>query len=272
MTKRFYDPKTPGSPRLDGANAKLKPPSNGSMGKDNAPLTLYVDRGGTSTKVWGDIRPQMPKIFPTDLPRLIPKLKKLITTLSEKPQTAIIGSRGIWTKQERLTLQQKLKFLARQVIVMSDIELAHHLCFGSGPGIVVNAGTGSIAFGRNEKGKTARAGGFGPLIGDEGSAFWIGREYLKALKSVDEIRTMIKNKDGVRMIAALAETVLRINSTCAVNIKKEAIQHLNLLITNLQSILKCKKPTPLALRGGLFNNKNFKKMFLKSLRHFKPVA
>ena len=49
------------------------------------------------------------------------------------------------------------------------------------PGIVVIAGTGSIAFGVNEEGKRARSGGWGYVLGDEGSAYYIG---LKALNSV----------------------------------------------------------------------------------------
>jgi N-acetylglucosamine kinase-like BadF-type ATPase len=48
------------------------------------------------------------------------------------------------------------------------------------PGVVVIAGTGSIAFGRNSAGRTARAGGWGYLFGDEGGAFWIAREALRS--------------------------------------------------------------------------------------------
>ena len=43
------------------------------------------------------------------------------------------------------------------------------------------AGTGSVAFGRNAAGETARAGGYGPWIGDEGSAFEIGRRAVSAV-------------------------------------------------------------------------------------------
>jgi N-acetylglucosamine kinase-like BadF-type ATPase len=48
------------------------------------------------------------------------------------------------------------------------------------PGVVVIAGTGSIAYGRLENGRDARAGGWGYLIGDEGSAYQIGRGALRA--------------------------------------------------------------------------------------------
>jgi N-acetylglucosamine kinase-like BadF-type ATPase len=44
----------------------------------------------------------------------------------------------------------------------------------------VISGTGSIAFGRNQGGETARAGGWGPNVSDEGSAFWVGREAVTA--------------------------------------------------------------------------------------------
>jgi N-acetylglucosamine kinase-like BadF-type ATPase len=52
---------------------------------------------------------------------------------------------------------------------------------GGGPGIVVICGTGSIAYGRNAAGEEARAGGWGPLFGDEGSAYHLGLLTLRAL-------------------------------------------------------------------------------------------
>lgn len=55
------------------------------------------------------------------------------------------------------------------------------------PGVNVVAGTGSIAYGRNAEGKLARCGGFGPGIGDDGSAYWI------ALRTINEYT---KQKDG----------------------------------------------------------------------------
>src|SRR5579864_1057330 len=54
------------------------------------------------------------------------------------------------------------------------------------PGVIAIAGTGSIAFGRNASGKTARAGGWGYLFGDEGSAFDIVRQALRAGLRMEE--------------------------------------------------------------------------------------
>jgi N-acetylglucosamine kinase-like BadF-type ATPase len=50
----------------------------------------------------------------------------------------------------------------------------------AGCGVVLISGTGSIAFGRNDEGDERRAGGWGYLIGDEGSAVWLGLEGLRA--------------------------------------------------------------------------------------------
>jgi N-acetylglucosamine kinase-like BadF-type ATPase len=61
------------------------------------------------------------------------------------------------------------------VAVVGDTNIAHHAAFHGGPGVLVIAGTGSNVLGIDERGETARAGGWGPIISDEGSGFWIGR-------------------------------------------------------------------------------------------------
>ncbi|MCX7795369.1 MAG: hypothetical protein N2380_02460 [bacterium] len=54
-------------------------------------------------------------------------------------------------------------------------------------GIIVIAGTGSLAGGKNPEGKTFHCGGWGPFIGDEGSGYWIGAKAINAIsKSVDK--------------------------------------------------------------------------------------
>ena len=65
--------------------------------------------------------------------------------------------------------------------VVGDIQIALEAAFDAGPGVIVIAGTGSIAYGRNQAGNTARAGGWGFAIGDEGSAHWIGRTAVSAV-------------------------------------------------------------------------------------------
>lgn len=67
-----------------------------------------------------------------------------------------------------------------------DAEIALSGATGGEPGIIVIAGTGSIAFGRNENGKVARAGGWGYIFGDEGGAFDLTRRALRAALQHEE--------------------------------------------------------------------------------------
>ncbi len=66
-------------------------------------------------------------------------------------------------------------------IVDTDARIALTGAVGFGGGIVIISGTGSVAFGRNATKDEARAGGWGPTLGDEGSGFWIAREGLSAI-------------------------------------------------------------------------------------------
>ncbi len=71
--------------------------------------------------------------------------------------------------------------VATRVAVVNDAIPLLHVDRGSGSGVALIAGTGSLAWGRNDSGQTARAGGWGYLFGDEGSAFSIGRAVLAAV-------------------------------------------------------------------------------------------
>jgi glucosamine kinase len=91
--------------------------------------------------------------------------------------------------------------------VVGDMQIALEAAFDSGPGIVVIAGTGSIAFGRDRNGKTIRAGGWGFAIGDEGSAHWIGRVAVSAvLRASDLSGASIDSLDPSSLAAALCKT------------------------------------------------------------------
>jgi N-acetylglucosamine kinase-like BadF-type ATPase len=79
------------------------------------------------------------------------------------------------------------EILSSPIEVVGDMEIALEAAFGEGPGVVVIAGTGSIAYGRDRQGKTLRAGGWGFAIGDEGSAHWIGREAIAAVLRASDL-------------------------------------------------------------------------------------
>ncbi|HXW90660.1 MAG TPA: BadF/BadG/BcrA/BcrD ATPase family protein [Terriglobales bacterium] len=79
------------------------------------------------------------------------------------------------------------EIISGDVEIVGDMVIAMEAAAGSGPGVVVISGTGSIAYGRNEAGRTARAGGWGFAISDEGSAHWIGRAVVAAvMRAFDE--------------------------------------------------------------------------------------
>ncbi len=82
--------------------------------------------------------------------------------------------------------------MAREIVVAEKYSITHDALIalvgatGGEPGVVVIAGTGSIAFGRNAEGRTARAGGWGYAFGDEGGAFDLVRKALRAILRFDE--------------------------------------------------------------------------------------
>lgn len=81
------------------------------------------------------------------------------------------------------------QLVAGEVVVVNDALIAHRAAFNGGPGVLVIAGTGSHALGINARGESARAGGWGPIISDEGSGFWIGRTAVaQAMRAQDSGR------------------------------------------------------------------------------------
>ena len=103
----------------------------------------------------------------------------------EQVTRTCVGGSGAARPELAETVRRILaEVLATPVVVVGDMEIALEAAFDAGPGVVVIAGTGSIAYGRDAHGNTARAGGWGFAIGDEGSAHWIGREAVRAVLQV----------------------------------------------------------------------------------------
>jgi N-acetylglucosamine kinase-like BadF-type ATPase len=77
-------------------------------------------------------------------------------------------------------IMRRIGFKAR-VVVVNDALVALEAGVPGAPGVVIISGTGSIAYGRNAAAEAARAGGWGYVLGDEGSGYWIGRAALRAV-------------------------------------------------------------------------------------------
>ena len=100
--------------------------------------------------------------------------------------------------------------------VVGDTEIALEAAFGAGPGVIAIAGTGSIAYGRDASGNTARAGGWGFAISDEGSGHWIGRRAISAILNARDQGLETKLTSLVLQawkLTALDELVQQANST-----------------------------------------------------------
>ena len=93
-----------------------------------------------------------------------------------------VGSAGMAIDSQREMVESIVReIVGGQLVVTGDMLVAHEAAFFGAPGVVVIAGTGSIAFGVNERGDMARAGGWGPSVSDEGSGTWIGRRAVIGL-------------------------------------------------------------------------------------------
>jgi len=107
-------------------------------------------------------------------------IARACTTADVSPlriQAACIGVAGASHPE----ISAAIKQMVRQVLpnadvqVVGDMVIAMEAALNDSPGAVAIAGTGSIVYGRNQRGETARAGGWGHRISDEGSGQWIGR-------------------------------------------------------------------------------------------------
>ncbi|HTS37225.1 MAG TPA: BadF/BadG/BcrA/BcrD ATPase family protein [Candidatus Solibacter sp.] len=100
---------------------------------------------------------------------------------TEISRTCVGGSGAARAELAAVIRKILSEMVSTPVDVVGDHQTTLAAAFGEGPGVIVIAGTGSIAYGRDHNGRTARAGGWGFAIGDEGSAHWIGRTTVNAI-------------------------------------------------------------------------------------------
>ena len=100
-----------------------------------------------------------------------------------RPSAICLGIAGVDREDDAQIVRAIMRRISpgSRVLVVNDALVALVAGVGRAPGIVVLSGTGSIAYGRNAQGEAARAGGWGHVIGDEGSGYWIGRHAVLAV-------------------------------------------------------------------------------------------
>jgi N-acetylglucosamine kinase-like BadF-type ATPase len=232
-------------------------------------LAIGADLGGTRLRVLatsggrpaGRLSVAAPAV--SDLAKFLPELWARRGWTRRDVGALVVASRGIWTPRERRALARRLRGLAVRVEVLSDAQAALLGALGTRPGVLILAGTGSIAVGRDARGRWARAGGLGPLLGDEGSAFWIGRAWLRATTRGEDflqVRRLVARPDAVARVAALAPAVLRrarSGQPAARAIVREAQHHLAALVADVARQLSLARPVTVSWAGGLLDDPGF---------------
>lgn len=209
--------------------------------------------------------------------------RAIAATGREIADVVTLGLAGMDTSHDFRVFEEKAapRVAGRRVYVRHDAEIALVGATLGEPGVIVIAGTGSVAGARNRRGEYARCGGWGHLIGDEGSAYFIAREALRAvlwafdgrgpateltgsvlkalgIASPDEILIKVYGeRASVRDIARLAPLVTeaaKLGDPVAKSIVEEAARHLALHVIALVKKLgmEVEQPIKVALVGGVF--------------------
>jgi N-acetylglucosamine kinase-like BadF-type ATPase len=212
------------------------------------------------------------------------RMRRVLSEISEetknfKVSNVYMGITGV-IQDGSIEKEIKSSFKCPSVVV-SDIELAYRANFADGEGILLYAGTGSVAYAINEKSESHKIGGWGYLLGDEGAGYWIGKEairlslfqienkvkfaegslsdrILKEIQAVDwsGIKAFVYSKDRAE-IAALSKIVdqaAEVGDPEAISILKKAAGHLGDLVNRTDGVL-LRKSLPVKFTGGISGSK-----------------
>ncbi len=241
-------------------------------------VAVGVDLGGTRVRLaasaagWSRrVETRAPSL--ADLPGFLRRFWRQWRLSRGRVAALVVAAKGIWTPAERRLEERRLRGLARRVKVIPDVEAAFLGALGDCPGVLILAGTGSIVLGQNQRGRWARAGGLGPLLGDEGSAFWIGRLWLitgrRTRRGEERLRKIARAPDAGARIAAVAPSVLR-RAARGDRAAREFVTGAQDVLAALTCVvaedLRLPSPVPVSWAGGLMENPVFRAGVLRSLR------
>ncbi len=166
---------------------------------DPTPLVVGIDGGGTRTRVvladahgtvlartegpGTALSPGHESVAADIIKSLIADVLAAAERTETRPAVCVIGVAGAGQERAAQALWSALatRRVADDVSVQADATIAMDDAFGDSAGVLLIAGTGSVAYSRAPDGRLERCGGWGPNVGDEGSAGWLGRRALSVV-------------------------------------------------------------------------------------------
>lgn len=158
------------------------------LGGTSGRVVLYTD-GHERARAEGSGGPMRAGLGETIARRLAELARPLLTREGiVRADTFVVGAAGAGRDTERFELQTALERerLAWKILVTTDAELARAAAFGGEQGVLVIAGTGSMAISRDATGTLRRVGGLGWRMGDQGSAYWLSSRALEAVGAMHD--------------------------------------------------------------------------------------
>jgi N-acetylglucosamine kinase-like BadF-type ATPase len=209
----------------------------------------------------------------------------------------VAGIAGSSNEEVRATLLAMLReTIPGEIVIVGDMVIAHQAALDGAPGVLVNSGTGSIAYGKNAKNEAARAGGWGFAISDEGSGHWIGRaaiaiamrrydsrqddgflQHLKTAIGADEIEDLARfanstaNPDFAKAFPAVLALAERGDATAREILKRAGAELAELGLTVTTRLFDQSESVSVAAGGGVFRSSSMVfESFSKTLAAERP--
>jgi len=258
-----------------------------------------IDGGGTKTAICAashDATKVLSKITSSaswreyGIDAVIGNIKEVVYSLIPSEDAQIGGiAMGLPCFGESVDGDHELNAAARAafpdipIYLTNDVEVGWAGALGLSPGINVVAGTGAIAYGKDEQGSTARCGGWSEFFGDEGSCFWIGRKVMKLFSKQSDGRMQkdrlydivkdefslqndfdfidlmhneyIEYRDTVASLQLLAKKAALEGSQSTQSLYYDAADELLLCVKAIRDQLQFKEqPFKVSCTGGLFKS------------------
>ncbi|WP_396222396.1 BadF/BadG/BcrA/BcrD ATPase family protein [Gemmatimonas sp.] len=192
---------------------------------DPTPLVVGVDGGGSHTRVLladaagtllarvegpgSALRPGAEGAAADIIKALIQDALAKVERPETRPAVCVVGVAGAGQERAAQALWSALAKhrVADDVSVQADAVIAMDDAFGDSAGVLLVAGTGSVAYSKAPDGRLERCGGWGPNVGDEGSAHWLGRRALSVVTAAQDGREPETALTGAVLTALELETL-----------------------------------------------------------------